>query len=238
MNDLSQLHGFVRHNEPKSPPVYPPVPEDITQDWQQADWILKNSGAPWLRMLIEDVPYKEILAEAQALRHRFVRHRLSDGEGWLSLCVHGIAADMTDAYQAYQLNEEDVVYDWTDIKDQCPVTVAYFRDRFPYVKYHRLRFMIMEPGGYIMPHSDNKINNLGAAVNISLNNPQGCRMVTENGVLPFDPDGSVYMFNNHYMHAVVNDGDEDRYHMIVHGHWDPQRWNELVLKSYEAARNG
>jgi hypothetical protein len=57
-------------------------------------------------------------------------------------------------------------------------------------------------------------------------------------VLPFEDSGSVFLFNNHYQHAVVNDDTEERYHMIIHGEWDPARWNEIVCNSYEAARNG
>lgn len=237
MNDLSQLRGFVEHNEPKTYTEYPPVPDDLVEPWQRADWIFRHSNAPWLKLLI-DAPFKDMLAEARALRHRFVRHREGDGEGWMSLCVHGISAEMTDSHQAYNIDAADAVYDWTDIADQCPVTVDYFKNHFPYKKYQRLRFMLMEPGGYIMPHSDNKQSNVGAAVNFSLNHPPRCRMVTERGVLPFEDSGSVFLFNNHYMHAVVNDDTEERYHMIVHGEWDPVRWNEIVCKSYEAARNG
>ena len=237
MNDLSQLRGFVEHNEPKTYTEYPPVPDDITETWQRADWIFKHSHAPWLKLLI-DAPFKEMLAEARALRHRFVRHREGDGEGWMSLCVHGISAEMTDSHQAYGIDAADAVYDWTDIADQCPVTVDYFRNHFPYRKYQRLRFMMMEPGGYIMPHSDNKNSNVGAAVNFSLNHPDQCRMVTEKGVLPFEDSGSIFLFNNHYNHCVIHDGIEERYHMIVHGEWDPARWNEIVCRSYEVARNG
>ena len=231
MDDLTRLRAFVESNEHHVYDTYPPIPAHLTEPWQRTEWIFHQSHAPWLRLAI-DAPFADMLAEARALRHRFVRHRTQDGQGWLSLCVHGIAADMTDAYQAYQLDEKDVVYDWTDIADQCPETVRYFREEFPYIRYQRLRFMLMEPGGYILPHSDYKNSTLGAAVNFSLNNPQGCRMVTERGVLPFEDSGSVFLFNNHYHHCVVNDSGEDRYHMIVHGHWDPLRWNQLICDSY------
>ena len=231
MDELVRLRDFVDRNESRVYEAYPAVPGDLVEPWQRAEWIFHQSQAPWLKLKI-NAPFRAMLEEARNLRDRFVRHRTQDGQGWLSLCVHGIAADMTDAYQAYQLDEKDVVYDWTDIADQCPETVRYFREEFPYIRYQRLRFMLMEPGGYILPHSDNKNSNLGAAVNFSLNNPQGCRMVTERGVLPFEDSGSVFLFNNHYHHCVVNDSGEDRYHMIVHGHWDPLRWNQLICDSY------
>ena len=98
--------------------------------------------------------------------------------------------------------------------------------------------MLLRPGGYIVQHSDNRTSNLGAATNISLNNPVGCKFVTERGLIPFKNTGSVMMFNNHYQHVVFNDSDEERIHIIVHGAWDGRRWNPIINRSYEQARNG
>lgn len=234
-HDLNQLHSFLESHKNKNY-QYQPLPPGSPYD--QIEWMLKKCTAPWLRLLI-DAPFELMLNEARSLRHRFVLHREDDGQGWRSLCIHGISAEHTNSWQSYgYANENEIHYDWTDIKDQAPVTVAYFRDNFPYVKYQRLRFMLVEPKGYIMPHSDNQNNNLAAAVNISLNNPEGCRLVSEMGTVPYSDQGSVFLFNNHYTHAVFNDSDQDRFHIIVHGQWDPSRWNTLVCESYMKAANG
>jgi hypothetical protein len=184
------------------------------------------------------MPYAEILAEARAVRHRFVTHREGDGEGWMSLCIHGMSAEQTDAPNMYGYTHDTAPYTWTDIADLCPVTTDYFKNQFPFQFYHRLRFMLLRPGGYIVQHSDNRTSNLGAATNISLNNPVGCKFVTERGLIPFRDTGSVMMFNNHYQHVVFNDSDEERIHIIVHGAWDGRRWNPIINRSYEQARNG
>jgi hypothetical protein len=98
--------------------------------------------------------------------------------------------------------------------------------------------MLVEPGGYIAPHSDNVHNSPGAAVNISLNNPAGCKLTNIYGSVPFRDTGSVFLFNNYYRHAVHNASDTDRFHMIVHGQWRNPGWNHLVVNSYnEALKN-
>jgi len=207
----------------------------------QANWILKHSQAPWLEIIGIDAPYAEMYNEARALRDMFVFHRGEEAgmQGWRSLAVHGISATMTNVPQTYGLDPEQVKYDWTEIQDQCPVTVKFFKEVFPYNQYQRLRYMLVEPGGYIAPHCDNTTNMPGAAVNISLNNPTNCRLTSVHGTVPFRNSGSVFLFNNHYRHAVHNNSDADRFHMIVHGQWRNPEWDQLVVNSYkEALKNG
>jgi aspartyl/asparaginyl beta-hydroxylase (cupin superfamily) len=91
--------------------------------------------------------------------------------------------------------------------------------------------MLLEPGGYITPHVDAH-NHVFGAVNISLNNPEGCRLVTECGTVPFRSSGSAMFLNTSYQHAVWNDSNEDRIHMIVHGAADRSYWHKLVVDSF------
>jgi hypothetical protein len=178
--------------------------------------------------------------EAQALRNMFVFHRGEEAgmRGWRSLAIHGIGATKTNVPETYGLDPTKVKYDWTEIQDQCPVTVKFFKELFPYNQYQRLRYMLVEPGGYIAPHSDNVTNSPGAAVNISLNNPEGCRLTNIHGTVPFKNSGSIFLFNNHYQHAVHNNSNTDRFHMIVHGQWRNPEWDHLVVNSYiEALKN-
>lgn len=232
MNKLESTKQFIQQYEHLT---YQHPAIDLTgTPWNIAHRALHESHAPWLHLDLEG-PWSEMLAEAQALKDRFVVHREGDGQGWKSLCIHGMSAEQTDAPNMYGYDHETAPYVWTDIIDRCPVTYNYFRDVFPFQKYHRLRFMLLEPGGYIIPHSDNRTSNLGAATNISLNNPVGCRMVTELGVVPFKPQGGAVLFNNHYHHVVFNDSDQDRFHIIVHGMWDGRRWDPMVARSYQKA---
>jgi len=43
------------------------------------DWIIKESGLPWLKLDIT-FPYEEMLQEAISLKDMFVAHRDQDGD--------------------------------------------------------------------------------------------------------------------------------------------------------------
>lgn len=199
-------------------------------------WIVGPGRIPYLPLQIEG-PWKEILAEVKQLDDLFVAHR-DDGQtqGWSSLCLHGLGAFYTDATSIYpefrDIPEKELPWKWTEIANRCPVAYEYFKNKFPYQSYLRLRFMRLAPGGFIGPHADATSYILGA-VNISLNNPTGCEMVLKDvGVVPFNDAGSVIALNTSYEHMVWNQSLEPRYHMIVHGMWAPA-WNDIVVNSYK-----
>ena len=227
MQDSYQLsQDFVARYKDLQP--IPVVPDNETPSY---NWVMYQSRLPWLEVQGLNLPYAEMLAEAQALRDRFVLHREGCGRGWRSLCVHGTSTEQTDAPSAYGLPETETVFDWTDIQDQCPVTVYTFKNLFNYNSYMRVRFMLVEPGGYITPHVDADNYTLGA-VNIRLNNPDGCCLVTEAGTVPFRNSGSAMFLNTSYCHTVWNNSNEDRIHMIVHGTPDNQFWDKIVVDSF------
>jgi hypothetical protein len=225
LNDFISEHADKTYQFPELPPG---------DKYKQANWILNHSNVPWFRLFGIDAPYKTMLAEAQSVKHMFVGHRDEEDKhrGWRSLCVHGISATHTNIPEAYGLDPAAVKFDWTEIQEQCPATVKFFKDVFPWTEYMRVRFMLLEPGGYIMPHSDNVRSFPGGAINISLNNPEGCRLVNVHGTLPFQDTGSIFFFNNHYQHCVFNDSDTDRYHMIVHGRYDLSELAPILVSSY------
>lgn len=232
MKHINLVKKFVADNQNNSF-EYEPLPEDRSIP-HCSHWILTRARAGWLKLNI-DAPYAEMLAEARALKERFVIHRDDQSEGWRSLTIHGVASHVTNVPEMHGLNSDEVTYQWTDVAEYCPVTVNYFKNVFPYRSYQRLRYMLVEPQGYIMPHSDNRESFLGGAVNISLNNPKGCQLVTTNGTVPFENTGSAFLFNNHYDHAVYNNSNEDRFHIIVHGTWRGPEWDQIVVNSYQQA---
>lgn len=195
---------------------------------------------PWLKLDIS-FPYEEMYKEAVSLKNSFVSHRDKDGggyrhKGWRSLCLHGISAEKTNHYVQYGYSSnEETPYKWTDIKNLCPVTYSFFKNDFPFKEYYRVRFMLLEPGGYITPHQDQDHHNL-SPVNIALNNPKGCKMKMKGhkGYVPFNP-GDAFLLDVGNTHAVFNDSDEDRYHMIVHG-VKGKEFKKIVERSYE--KNG
>jgi hypothetical protein len=205
------------------------------------DEIVNNSMLPWLDLDI-NIPHKEILQEAVSLKNEFVKHRDEDNgsgyshKGWRSLCIHGIDAYKTNHYEQYGYTSNDnTPYIWTDICSRCPITKEFFQDYFPYDTYYRVRYMLLEPQGYITPHIDTDIHKL-SPINIALNNPKGCKMKMKghDGFVPF-AGGKAIMLDVGNTHAVYNKSNEDRYHMIVHGKVN-KTFKELVERSY--AKNG
>jgi hypothetical protein len=201
------------------------------------DWIVNESRLPWLKL---DVQYdhETMLKEAAALKHLFVKHRDGDGsggyrhKGWRSLCIHGISSEKTNHYEEYGYkSNEETPYQWTEIADLCPCTVDFFKNKFPYKKYYRVRFMLLEPGGFITPHKDMSENKL-SPVNMALNHPDRCKMKMKGheGFVPFKP-GTAIMLDVGNEHAYINDSKEDRYHIIVHG-VKTKEFEELVERSY------
>ncbi|CAB4129268.1 Aspartyl/asparaginy/proline hydroxylase [uncultured Caudovirales phage] len=215
---------------------YPDIPANLITKLQKFNWITGTNRTPYLEVGIAG-PWADMLEEARCVDHLFVEHRGGyDHQGWSSLCIHGLGATLTDSVGAYpeykNIPESQLPYKWTEIADLCPVTTNYFKTKFPYQKYFRIRYMRLDPGGYISPHHDSTSFIMGA-VNISLNNPLGCSMVLDGvGVVPFKDTGSVIAFNNSYEHIVWNQSAEPRYHIIVHGMWAPQ-WMDLVVNSYK-----
>lgn len=198
-------------------------------------WIINESKIPWLELNMS-FPYIEMLEEAKAIRHRFVPHRDKGEEhrGWLSLCIHGISSEKTNSYQQYGYNSNDETpYTWTDIIDLCPITYNFLKNVMPLSNYMRIRFMLLKAGGWISPHTDDKVNNRLAPINFALNHPKGCIFkVKKYGIVPFEA-GSMFLLNVSNIHAVINTSKEDRYHMIIHtGKKDKLTWRKLIIKSY------
>lgn len=196
-------------------------------DLEKYHWLIQDSKVPYWEVKLPNLPYHEMLSEARQISDMFVEHRSNDPtqhgaahKGWSSLTIHGISSQHTmnwDSYPEYkQLNNESLVpYTWTEIANLIPRTVEYFKDIFPHEYYTRVRFMKLAPGGYILPHKD-RDHTLLFPINIALNNPDGCNFIMENyGIIPFEESKS-FLLDLSNRHAVWNNSNEDRIHIIVH----------------------
>ena len=122
-------------------------------------------------------------------------------------------------------------FHWTELSEQCPETTKWFKTQWPFTDYDRVRFMLIEPGGFIQPHADYDERRM-AAFNIAVSNPPGVDFAMEEaGCIPWEP-GDVRAIDIGRKHAVVNNGTEDRIHMIVHGKFN-QNFKELLCRSYD-----
>jgi hypothetical protein len=183
-------------------------------------WTIMESGWPWFRLsALDDQPWKEMYAEAEALLDNFKPHREDYGHNWGSLTLHGLNDD-TQSLNQYGDNRIETLkkLDWTWVVDKCPITKKFLTDVWPAEYLNRVRFMLLEPGGYILPHQDRPSDQKRLSVcNISLNMPEGCEMVMKDqGTVPFDDAGSAMLMDISNEHAVWNRSNKPRIHMIIH----------------------
>lgn len=179
------------------------------------DWIKSSSGLPWLKLDL-DIPTEAMVAEAMNLFAKSVEHRSQDillsysNQGWRSICLYGIDAQTTGHVEGAKL-------DWTDVIDRCPATVAFVKENWKIDHTTgRIRFMYLEPGGYILPHEDRTYKGF-TEVNIAITNPDKCQFRFLNyGKVPFAP-GSAFFVDLSNKHFVVNESENVRIHLIVHG---------------------
>ena len=212
-----------------------------SNDYELADWLLNKSDFGWLELDIQfDLDeWKKETAAAQ-----FVDHRGSEHPGWNSSCIHGIDVDKTGAWTNYGYErEEDVPYQWTSISQHTP-SIKRFWEQFPYERYRRIRFMELEPGGKISPHSDAPgrlpgeqdldMLEFGVPINVAIMHPEDCHMTLEgHGTVPFQ-EGKAFIINIRNVHSFVNNSSSNRIHLIAHGVPGnrKEKFVELIARSY------
>ena len=190
------------------------------------EWIQKNSNLPWLKLNIS-IPSVEILKEADSLYNRAVIHRGTDAfgpyknTGWKSLTIYGESSTIT-----VQTSNPKT---WTDIANECPETVKFIKQYWKIdCKTGRIRFMWLDPQGYILPHSDRPAKGLHE-VNIAITQPDKCQFrFLDYGTVPFIPS-SAFLLDISNRHLVFNDSNQVRTHMIVHSTLLPG----IIKSSYE-----
>ena len=213
----------------------------MNTDYEITDWLLNKSNFGWLELDIEfDLDaWKKETAAAQ-----FVDHRGSEHPGWNSSCIHGIDVDKTGAWTNYGYErEEDVPYQWTSISQHTP-SIKRFWEQFPYERYRRIRFMELEPGGKISPHSDAPgrlpgeqdldMLEFGVPINVAIMHPEDCHMTLEgHGTVPFQ-EGKAFIINIRNVHSFVNNSSSNRIHLIAHGVPGNRKeeFVELIARSY------
>ncbi len=182
-------------------------------------WIVTESGWPYFRLsALDNQPWKGMYHEAENLIDSFHEHREEYGKGWRSLTLHGLNED-TQSLDSYGDRQDSIKQlDWTWVADKCPETKKFLTDVWPAEYLNRVRFMLLEPGGYILPHQDRDDSEKRLSVcNISLNNPEGCDFVfKDHGKVPFEDQGSAFLMDISNVHSVWNRSDKPRIHMIIH----------------------
>jgi len=188
---------------------------------------INGAGLPWMRTELQ-LPHQQMLVEAMALEEYFVSHRgTQDHRGWRSLVIHGLDAHRTDSYEKYgYAAEPQAEYRWTWVADACPVTTTWLKSLDIFQNLQRIRFMLLEPLGYITQHQDRATHSL-YPINIALSQPKGCDFTMLGyGAVPFTP-GDAYAVDIGNQHTVINSTEQKRMHMIIHGTPNDNYWRML-----------
>ena len=209
-----ELINFYNQNKDCTAPVYDRYQESYN-DVECAYYPIKF-----------DFDTELLLKECQGVDDLYFNHRGQDKksgyghEGWQSLTLHGIDKHKTEHYTKYGFTSlEKAGYHWTDACDRVP-NLANFLKSLPFKVFDRVRIMRLAPGGYVMPHTDNKYERAFSPLNIAINNPEECYFVfKDKGIVPFVA-GTGLVIDVGREHAVINYSNEVRYHIIVHGHYD------------------
>lgn len=198
-----------------------------------AKWITMHSGIPWLRLDV-DIPADLILKEIQQAEHLLIDHRddYEEHRGWKSFCLHGKSLHQT------QHCDDDRSFHWIpEAQALMPSTVDFLKT-WSIGTYQRIRVMALQPGGYISLHrdlgKDNKEKSLGP-INIAITQPDNCHFIIKDwGAIPFNV-GDAFMPDITSWHAVFNDSDQTRYHIIVHSNQWTESFRQLIERSYQIA---
>ena len=198
-----------------------------------AKWIQNESNCPSLKLDLK-MPVEEMAKEAISLLPEFVKHRGEIHPGWSSLTLHGIDKHITEDWNSDIYNgrwKKAPDYSWTEIAEYCPVTVDWLKNVWKFQKFHRVRFMLLQPGGYILPHTDYEERRL-AAYNLAITNPIGVEFGMEDaGLIPWQA-GEVRAIDIGRKHSVRHFGTKPRIHMIIHGEVNNEH-NKLLCRSYD-----
>jgi hypothetical protein len=214
MNQYPQeLTNFITENKKKQfTHKYP--------DFFDPKWLITESQWPYFKLsALDNQPWNQMHSESEKLIDKFHVHRDDYGMGWKSLTIHGLNED-TQSLNSYgeDRNETLEKLDWTWVADEVPTIKKFLTDVWPAEYLNRVRLMLLEPGGYILPHQDRPSDQKRLSVcNISLNNPEGCEFIFENhGVVPFEDKGGAFLMDISNKHSVYNNSNKPRIHMIIH----------------------
>ena len=243
-------HRFVHSVELR------PVSKISTQNLLPAIW--PNSSdilyhlkyRPYIELPVT-FDHKACLKEATALLDKFVVHRNYDQSSettgkWKSLGINALDGDSSKTLNHPSYGVTEPQYSLTEVARQCPETFAFLESITDLSQCQRVRFMLLEPGAKISPHSDSLSKDMTEttlAINIALNMPEDCEFwssLNKDGSrnaystkLPMK-DGSLFLFNNSQFHSVQNNSNVARIHIIIHG---PLRVTEEQMLSSAQKQN-
>ncbi|MCJ8277264.1 MAG: aspartyl/asparaginyl beta-hydroxylase domain-containing protein [Bdellovibrionales bacterium] len=181
-----------------------------------------------------DWPFEDVQKEALAIDRS--EYKVTDPYGrWMAAPLHSYIHDPTSMKSPKRLEKlglpDPWSMDWTEFAEKCPKTVEWIKNDPLYKNIHRVGFLILEPGGYVKPHSDYD-NPALSGVNYAITHPKECYWtMKEYGSVDFKAGDCILMDYSPY-HSVINLSNETRIHMLRGGHFDMDYLLEVLRKTY------
>ncbi len=240
ITDFFNINAAIEHNAASKN-----IPDEFKK-WETSsdtcknffNWIRNDSNTGSLKLdITSDI--SDVVEELSRAEFLAIPHRSDNSNGWRSIVLHGLCSIMTEApynYVNLGIVDKSVKETWTDASKFFPKTLAWIDQYVPFKTFSRIRVMVLDPGGYILPHKDLQQSFLGGGLNIAFTNPERTEFAVEdNGLIPWEP-GDIRMINIGKLHSIRNLGSKPRIHMLA---YPPlmEEWTldsmKLVCRSYE-----
>ena len=189
--------------------------------------------------------HEALLEEVRAVDGEFLDEKQQGLEdrhagGWASITLRNRGG--VDGVRIYSEAQGELSgeYAFTPLSGRCPQLQDFVENLVELEQCSDVHVLRLAPGGFVVPHADDPSRAVSSSISVALNMPEGCsfqiglstkgEMVPGAHEVPFEP-GTGFVVNPSKVHAVKNESDEPRYHLIVRG--TPKMSRPEVL---EAAR--
>jgi hypothetical protein len=175
--------------------------------------------------------HEAMLAEVHALEAEFLDEEQQGLEdryagGWASITLRNRGG--VDGVRIYSEAQGQLKgdYAFTPLSQRCPLLQAFVEGLVDLEQCSEVHVLRLAPGGFVVPHADDPSRPVSSSISVALNMPEGCTFKIGLGAggtqvpgaheIPFEA-GSGFVVNPSKVHAVQNDSEESRYHLIVRG---------------------
>ena len=223
------MNSFFEKNSKTNESLYHSIAEKTYKNAKSSMDIL-NSGLPWLKLKGFSFPLSSFLSEIQKIRKYFHYRNYEGHKNWESICLYGLDGQSINPLD--YINRDSINYIWTEYIQENSHIKIWLEQLFFTSKLYLTRVMNLRSGGYILPHSDYRKNKLLLLHLVVTTNPVCYFMFDGFGRCPLQA-GDIVLINGSYTHSVLNSGNKDRIHIVIHGKrkTESQSFFNLLQKS-------
>lgn len=238
---------------------------EFISDKKTEKWVIKESGLPWLELdlqtpakdlyneihqhkdkLIEfcsNIPPDAVSAKCRERERKRLNAKKADDK-WKFVTLWGIDSHIIDyKYNYPELEGRDTTHKWTDVGMACPIHRKFIEDNFYLDNDIMIKYAVLEPGGFLNPHTDaldsENPNFELSSLTLMTYNPKDCIFYFKDfGPIPIT-EGRLYLLDVDYYHTTWNRSNENRYHLMFLNNREKNTFidyikdRSLVQRSYE-----